>query len=100
MIYRVVYTERFHERVDDHVNYLLAEHVSVETITSWYDGLYALIDGLDEIPKRFPVDEHVSNETGKLTRKLNYGQYLVFYAVDDEAQTVQVIEFMHGARRK
>ena len=100
MIYRVVYTERFHQRVDDHVNYLLAEHVSTETIVQWYDQLYLLLDGLDEIPKRFPVDEHVSNETGILTRKINYSNDLVFYTVDDEDRIVQIVEFIHGARRK
>lgn len=100
MNYRVVYTERFHERVNEHVNYLLAEHVSTETIMAWYDRLYELLDGLDEIPKRFPVDEHVSNETGSLTRKVNYSQYLVLYMVDDEDRTVQIIEFIHGAKRK
>ena len=100
MIYRVIYTERFHERVDDHVTYLFAEHVSIETISSWYDQLYVMLDGLDEIPKRFPVDEHVSNETGTLTRKLNYGSYLIFYTVDDDSRTVHMVEFMHGARRK
>ncbi|MGB0766325.1 MAG: type II toxin-antitoxin system RelE/ParE family toxin [Phycisphaeraceae bacterium] len=100
MNYRVVYTERFQERVNNHVDYLLAERVSIETITAWYDRMYELLDSLDEIPKRFPVDEHVSNETGSLTRKLNYGKYVVLYTVDDDDRTVQIIEFIHGARRK
>ncbi len=73
--------------------------ISTETIASWCDQLYVLLDGLDEIPKRFPIDEYISNEMGTLTRKANYGNYLVFYTVNDEDRTVNIIEFMHGARR-
>lgn len=54
MNYRVVYTERFHERVSHHVNYLLAEYVSTAIIMAWYDRLFDLLDGLDDIPSGSP----------------------------------------------
>ena len=100
MIYRVIYTRSFRERIHAHVDYLLAEKVSNQTISNWYDQLLLLLDSLDDTPKRFPIDERMSEETGSLTRKVNYGNYLVFYMVDDEDRTVQIIEFMHGAKRK
>ena len=100
MIYRVIYSNAFRERIKAHVDYLLAERVSDQTISNWYDRLLLLLDSLDDLPKRFPVDERVSEETGTLSRKLNFGEYLIFYTVDDENRTVHVVDFMHGARRK
>lgn len=100
MIYRVIYSNAFRERIKAQVDYLLAERVSDDIISNWYDRLLLLLDSLDDLPKRFPVDERMSEETGLLTRKLNFGNYLVFYTVDEENRTVHVVDFMHGAKRK
>lgn len=100
MIYRVIYSRAFRERIKAHVDYLLAEKVSEVTISNWYDRLLLLLDSLDDLPKRFPIDESMTEETGALTRKVNYGNYLVFYTVDDDEQTVHIVDFIHGARRK
>ena len=100
MTYRVIYSDAFRERIKAHVDYLATERVSDEMISTWYDRLLLLLDSLDDLPKRFPVDESMSDETGLLTRKLNYGNYLVFYTVNDGDRTVSIVEFMHGAKRK
>ena len=68
MNYRVVYTKPFHNDVDRHVDYLLNEGVSLQTMMAWYDKLYEKLDSLDESPKRFAVDEKMSELTGQVTR--------------------------------
>lgn len=100
MNYRVVYTDPFLKDIDDHVDYLLGQGVSVATITRWYDTLFERLDGLDDMPKRLPVDEKMTGLTGHETRKLNYGDYLAFYRVLDDKHRVDLLHFQHGARER
>ncbi len=100
MTYRVVYTDPFVTDIDNHIDYLLGQGVSVETITAWYDKLYERLDALDEMPKRLPVDERMTKLTGQETRKLNYGDYLAFYRVLDDKRCVELLHFQHGARER
>jgi plasmid stabilization system protein ParE len=100
MKYRVIYAPSFRQDVRDHVAYLHREKVSAATIERWFSKLFDLVDSLDEWPKRFAVDPIESNATGRETRKVNLDDYLIFYQVDDEQQQVNVVGFMHGARRR
>jgi len=100
MIYRVVYTDQFLTRIDAHIDYLLGEGACVQVVMDWYDQLYHHLDSLDEMPKRLPVDPVQTRLTGHETRKLNYGNYLVFYQVDDAHQQVALVDFQHGATRR
>ncbi len=100
MTYRVVYTEPFLRDIDNHVDDLLGQGVSVETITAWYDQLFERLDGLDDMPKRLPVDEKMTDLNGLEIRKLNYGDYLAFYRVLDDKQRVDLLHFQHGARQR
>ena len=100
MTYRVVYTEPFLADIENHVDYLLGQGVSVESITRWYDKLFERLDKLDEMPKRLPVDEVLSELNGQETRKLNYGDYLAFYRVVEADQRVDLLHFQHGARER
>ena len=100
MTYRVIYAESFLEHVETHVDYLLGERVAIDVIEGWYSRLLDRLDRLDELPKRLPVDEVQTRLTGCETRKVKFGDYLVFYQVDDERKHVNVVGFMHGARRR
>ncbi|MEX0777339.1 MAG: type II toxin-antitoxin system RelE/ParE family toxin [Phycisphaeraceae bacterium] len=100
MTYRVVYTDAFIADVDSHVAYLLGEKVPAATIEQWFDKLFDLVDSLNEWPLRFPVEDLQTQATGQETRKLNVGDYLVFYQIDDDHRQINVVAFMHGARRR
>ena len=99
MKYRVIYTRSFLEDVGAHVDYLLSRRVSGQTIENWYTRLFDRLDGLDTLPKRMPVDARQSQIAQRETRKFNFGDYLVFYHVDEPARTVHVTALMHGTRR-
>jgi len=99
MTYQVHYTDEVTAYLDDHIGWLFRENVSFETIDAWYGRLYTLIDSLDEMPLRFPVDEYESEKVGKETRKMNFGDYLVFYQVDADRRRVDIVAFMHGSKR-
>lgn len=99
MTYQVLYTDSFMADVDEHIDYLMRQRVGLTTIDAWFGRLYKVIDSLDEWPLRFPVDEHESERTGRETRKINFGDYVVFYRVDLDRRRVDVMGFVHGAKR-
>ena len=100
MTYRVVYTEAFLNDIDNHVDYLLEQGASVETITAWYDTLFERLDALHDMPRRLPVDEEMTGLMRHEIRKFNYGDHLAFYRVIDDQQRVDLLHFQHGARER
>jgi len=98
VVYRVYYAGTFLDDVERHVEYLASSGVSVDTIRGWYDRLFERIDSLDDWPQRCPVDDEQTRRHGRVTRKLNFGDYLVFYQLDDDLHVVRVVAFIHGAR--
>ena len=100
MTYRVIYAPSFRDDIDRHIDYLLSQHAAPDVIDRWYSRLFELIDSLNEWPMRFPVDEIQTQATGRETRKANVGDYLVFYGVDEVHKQVNVVAFVHGARRR
>lgn len=100
MKYQVILAPSFRDDLDHHVEYLLAEKVATTTIERWLSDLNDKVNGLDELPTRFPVDPIQSEAIGRETRKLLVGDYLVFYQVDEEHGRVNVVAFVHGARRR
>ncbi|MEM9416347.1 MAG: type II toxin-antitoxin system RelE/ParE family toxin [Planctomycetota bacterium] len=99
MKYRVELADSFTDDLDRHLAYLVQENVSPVTIGRWLGRLHELVMGLDELPKRHPVDPHFTQRTGIATRKVNLGNYLIFYQVDENHRRVDVIAFTHGASR-
>lgn len=100
MSYRVIYTEGFLDDVREHLAYMRSQRVDERSIESWYRKLFDQLDALDEWPRAHVVSESYSRDAGHVTHKYNFGRYLVFYQVDDALQRVELVAFMHGARRK
>lgn len=72
---------------------------SVDRALQWERSLRERILSLGELPKAHPISEPESRAFGRDIRKTNFGDYLIFYRVDDEQQMVYILAFMHGARR-
>jgi plasmid stabilization system protein ParE len=100
MTYHVVYAESFVQDLSHQVEYLLRERAALSTIDRWFTKLYQIVDSLEEWPRRYPVDPIQTEATGRETRKLIVGDYLVFYQIDEDRLQVNVVAFMHGARRR
>ena len=100
MTYRIIYAPSVLTDIREHIQYLREQHVSDVTIEHWYTRLFKLLDDLDQMPRRYAVDRVLTEALKKETRKLNYGDYLVSYQVDDDSYTVKIIAFMHGSGRK
>jgi len=98
MNFRVVYTLDFRRDVEVHVGWLEREQVGERTIADWYERLFAQLDQLAVWPHRSPIDDAYTQRQGVTTRKMNFGDYLIFYPVDDAQHQVNLIAFIHGAR--
>lgn len=100
MTYRVFYGPAFRDDVRRHVAYLKNEGASDAVVERWFAQLFDLIDSLDQWPRRYPIDPDYDDGSGRETHKANFGDYLVFYEVDEPSKRVNVLAFMHGARRQ
>jgi mRNA-degrading endonuclease RelE of RelBE toxin-antitoxin system len=100
MNYRVFYTANVRAEIGAQVDYLRGRAVSEAVIENWFARLLNKIDDLYEWPRSNPVDEAQTAKEGVEIRKLTFGDYLVRYHVDDDRQVVEVLSFIHGARRR
>jgi len=98
MKYRVVYTDSFLADIESHIDYLLSEGASPRIVSQWYDRLFIQFDSLDAWPRMYPVDEAYTDMVGRLTRKINFHDYLVMYQVNDDDERIEVVAFFHGGR--
>ncbi len=94
MSYRVRYMPRVVAAIDRQVEYLLKHYTSVERVTAWLADLY----DLTHWPHRHPIAEKASAEVGTEIRRVVFGNYLIFYRVDEARQGVDVIHFRHAAQ--
>ncbi|MEX2219355.1 MAG: type II toxin-antitoxin system RelE/ParE family toxin [Phycisphaerales bacterium] len=99
MSFRVIITREVEDTIDAHVVYLKEQSTPKDRLGRWLSGLFDLIDSLYEWPRRFAVAEAVSAAKGYEVRRANYGDYAIFFRVDDERQLVEVIAFRHGRQR-
>jgi len=101
MKYHVIYSPTVVEHIRHHVRYLTEQHVSAETIERWYDDLFRVIADLEEMPRRYPADLMETERQGFEVRKLTFRRrYVLHFRVNDERAVVEVLSFIHGARRK
>lgn len=99
MKYRVEVSPEVRDQVDAQVAYYESERVSELTIVEWLSGLYDRFVNLQEHPKRFPVAVARTAARGYEIRRLNHGEFVVFYRVLDDQRLVQILDFRHGRRR-
>jgi plasmid stabilization system protein ParE len=78
------------------------EHIAAgapDAAVRWYEGLFAEIGALDQMPYRF--EAHQLDAVIRVgLRRFVYGQYLVFYTVSDLTRSVHVLHVRHGARKR
>jgi len=80
--------------------YIAIEQHAPLNAERWLDALWTTVDGLESMPHRYPVDPIQTTATGRETRKLNFGDFLVFYHVDDQRHRVDIVSFVHGSKRQ
>lgn len=65
---------------------------------AWYERtINQLKQSLGEFPRAHEKDEQVSRVAGEEIRKYTIGNYRTRYTIEDDAQTVTLVDFQHGA---
>ena len=96
MNYRIIFAPSFEADVELQVSYLAEQGVARHVIDAWFGKLSRRLLGLELWPRMYPVDADYSRAAGHTCRKVNFGDYLVFYRVVDEDRTVELIAFFSG----
>ena len=99
MTYRVEYMPQVIAAIERQVAYLREQGASDERLTAWLTELIDLTDNLYHTPRRHPTAEPESTDLGIEIRRAVFGDYLIYYHVDDEQQSVCVLHFRHAARQ-
>ena len=99
MTYRVEYTPRVIAALSDQVAWLREQGAPDDRVTGWLRDLFSLTDNLYESPRRHPVAIEESAELGVEIRRVVFGDYLIYYHVDDASRLVSVLHFRRAAHQ-
>lgn len=98
MTYRVVTLPTVENQILDQALYIA--EASLDHALHWEQQLRACIKFFGELPQAHPIAEPESRAFGRDIRKVNFGDYLIFYRVDEADKAIYILAFMHGARRR
>jgi len=99
MSYRVEIPPQVNAQIDDQVVYYRDEGVADQVIIQWLSGLLDVVDSLEQMPLRFPVDPDRTAIRRYEIRRLNYGEFGIFYRVYEDRRVVEILDLRHGRRR-
>jgi plasmid stabilization system protein ParE len=97
--YLVQVSREVEDAVADQVVYFHAHGAPDSRIERWLERLWDLVDSLSKMPRRFPVSVRESEMYGNELRRVNLGEYAIFYRVDEHEHAVFIVAFRHGKRR-
>lgn len=93
--YSVEITEQTFEIIRSFARYIAFEQKAPHSAKLWLEGLWDAVDSLEKWPKRCgfaPENDYRLYEI----RKLNYGDYLLLFTIDESKHIVYIIGFRHG----
>ena len=97
MSYAVFYTARAREDLEEIYAYIAFSLQEPVTAGRLYNDIITAVHTLENFPKRHALFENEPWRSRGL-RKLPVKNFLVFYTVNEEKETVNVIRIMYGAR--
>lgn len=99
MSHRITFGPGVNALIFEQARYLCSEGAGKPVVIDWLARLYDKVDALRDHPRLYPKAELVSKALGYEVRRLNHGEYAVFYRVDDHRRVVEILDFRHGRRR-
>lgn len=86
----------------DEISEYIGDRANFSTAERWFNGMFAAIRTLSELPHRCPVageSEDFEAEVRLLLHGKRNRRYRVYFAIHDETQTVPKELFIHGQTR-
>lgn len=93
MDYKLDWTERARADLREIVEAIAADKPSA--VAGWGEDLFRHVEVLASFPLIGPTVPGVS---GHPTRRIVYGNHLVFYRVHEEPKRIEILTIWHGAR--
>ena len=84
-------------QIEETVQYISRTLLEPEIAQKWVDTLQREIEKLDSIPSRYPLTEEEPWHT-KGIHKMPIKNFLVYYLIDEEKQTVWITAVIYGRR--
>jgi toxin ParE1/3/4 len=97
MSYNIIYTKEAEQDLVDIFEYIAKNLLVMETAKKQTKRIMRAIDGLNEMPMRHKLYEDEPWHSKGL-RILPVDNYLVFYMVLEEGNTVAIVRIMYGGR--
>ena len=98
MNYSVLYMPHVTAAIDQQAQYLCDQHASPDRVATWLEELYDLVDSLEQWPRRYPVDDVATAALETEVRRVSFGNYIIYFRVDDSQMCVSVLHFRHAAQ--
>ena len=93
MNWTIQFTDQSKDDIKEIYRYISYELLETEAADRLYKKLLSRIQGLTEMPLRFP-----QYRTKRSLRYFSVDNYLVFYRVIKKSSTVQVVRVLYGRR--
>ena len=100
MTYRVIIPPHVEALIYDQARYLQTQGAGNTVVAEWLEELFARFEPLADHPRLYRIAETVSKALGSEVRRINHGEYAVFYRVDEQSRCIELIDFRHGRRRE
>ena len=99
MRYEVKLTTQAIEQIQEIVQYISKILFVPETAQKWLDSLQCEIRKLDSMPSRYPLTAEEPWRT-KGIRKMPFKNFLVYYLIDEDKNSVWVTAVIYGRRNQ
>ena len=78
--------------------HLRARGAADRVARDWYKRAMMKVRSLDDLPARCAVDQEYSDLVGHEVRKMAFGDYKIYFRIDQNKATMFLLNFQHGAR--
>jgi hypothetical protein len=95
--YAVITTATAKAAIREQVRFIVVEQRAPRNAAEWLGRVWACIDGLEYLPKRFPPAEGYER-LSYVVRRAVLDNHLILFMVDESSSTVYVVGLRHGSR--
>ena len=96
--YRVEFTPDARQDILDHAQYIAGQEHNNTYALAWYEGMYAAVMSLKEMPQRCPMARE-NDAFEQEIRQLVYGSHRAIFSMHDDQGLVAIHRVWHTSRR-
>lgn len=93
MNWKIQYTEKANKDIREIYEYIAFSLLEIGTASKIVSNIIKTVNSLNEMPRRFPV--YTANSNVEI-RSANVGNFIIFYSLEDNTETVTIISVLYG----